>query len=62
MVSVVPFPTRRYLTLLSTFSGHRMLDQPIRDRLHAALAEVIDDRGGVVEQKLSTGIWMARRT
>jgi len=62
VVSVVPFPTRRYLTLLSTFSGHRMLDQPIRDRLHAALAEVIDDRGGVVEQKLSTGIWMARRT
>ncbi|NUT38182.1 MAG: class I SAM-dependent methyltransferase [Hamadaea sp.] len=61
VVTVVPFPTPRYLALLTTFSPHRMLPEDRRARLHAALAEVIDARGGVVEQKLTTGLWLARR-
>jgi len=61
VVTVMPFDTARYLTLLSTFSPHRMLPAPKRSRLHRALADRIDARGGIVEQKLTTGLWLARR-
>jgi len=61
VVRVVPFDTARYLTLLSTFSPHRMLTEPKRARLHRALADLVDSRGGVVEQKLTTGLCLARR-
>jgi SAM-dependent methyltransferase len=60
-VRVVPFPTERYLSLLSTFSNHRMIPDALRSELHAALAEFIDARGGVLEKKLTTGIVLARR-
>jgi SAM-dependent methyltransferase len=60
-VSVVPFDTARYLALLSTFSPHRMLSDDARAHLHAELAAVIDARGGVVDQKLTTALWLARR-
>lgn len=59
--SVVHFDTRRYLTLLSTFSGHRMLPEQKRAPLHAALADLIDRHGGVLEQKITTGLWLARK-
>jgi SAM-dependent methyltransferase len=58
---MVPFETTRYLTLLSTFSPHRMLPPDHRARLHEALADFVDERGGVLEQKLTTGLWLARR-
>jgi SAM-dependent methyltransferase len=61
VVRIVPFPTLRYLRLLATFSPHRMLDEPKRVRLHAALAELIDGRGGVLHQRLATGLILARR-
>jgi SAM-dependent methyltransferase len=61
VVTVVPYDTVRYLTLLSTFSPHRMLPEQQRSRLHRALADLVDARGGVVEQKLTTGLWLARR-
>ncbi|GAA2580593.1 class I SAM-dependent methyltransferase [Dactylosporangium fulvum] len=59
--TVVSYDTARYLTLLSTFSPHRMLPEQQRSRLHRALADLVDARGGVVEQKLTTGLWLARR-
>ncbi|WP_433527922.1 class I SAM-dependent methyltransferase [Micromonospora sp. CA-263727] len=59
--TVVRYDTARYLTLLSTFSPHRMLPERQRSRLHRALADLVDGRGGVVEQKLTTGLWLARR-
>ncbi|MGY0235155.1 class I SAM-dependent methyltransferase [Longispora urticae] len=58
---VVPFPTERYLRLLSTFSNHRLLAPERRERLHAALAEVIDGHGGVLDHRLTTTLWLARR-
>ncbi len=61
VVTVVPYATSRYLTLLTTFSPHRMLPEPKRLRLHAALADLIVAHGGVVEQKLTTDLWLARR-
>ncbi|MBB5872767.1 SAM-dependent methyltransferase [Allocatelliglobosispora scoriae] len=61
LVTVVPFPTARYLALLSTFSPHRLLPEEQRATLHAALAAVIDERGGVLEQMVTTELWLARR-
>ena len=61
LVNVVPFPTARYLALLSTFSPHRLLPVEQRATLHAALAAVIDERGGVLEQRVTTELWLARR-
>ncbi|MDT5038842.1 MAG: hypothetical protein QOE03_4027 [Micromonosporaceae bacterium] len=60
--SVVPYPTARYLTLLGTFSNHRMLPAARRERLHAGIAEVVDRRGAVVEVRLGTLLTMGRRT
>jgi hypothetical protein len=61
VVRMVPFETPRYLTLLSTFSGHRMLPDDKRERLHHALARVVDERGGVVQHKLTTALWLGRK-
>jgi SAM-dependent methyltransferase len=61
VVTVLPYDTARYLTLLSTFSPHRMLPEEQRVRLHRALGDLVDARGGVVEQKLTTGLCLARR-
>ncbi|GHJ47358.1 methyltransferase type 11 [Catellatospora sp. TT07R-123] len=61
VVTVLPYGTSRYLTLLTTFSRHRLLPEPRRAALHRALAEVIDARGGVVEQKLTTVVCLTRR-
>lgn len=59
-VGIVPFLTERYLALLSTFSNHRMLPQAQRAELHAALARFIGERGGVLEQQVTTRMWLAR--
>ncbi|NUR72384.1 MAG: methyltransferase domain-containing protein [Hamadaea sp.] len=61
VIRVVPFPTPRYLRLLSTFSPHRMLPEDRRVRLHQAIADLIDGRGGVLHQQLTTGLVLARR-
>lgn len=60
--TVVPYPTLRYLALLSTFSNHRMLAAQPRDELHARIAEVVDRHGGVVESALQTVLTMGRRS
>jgi hypothetical protein len=57
----VPYDTARYLRLLSTFSPHRMLPEQQRSRLHGALADLVEAHGGVVEQKLTTALCLARR-
>ncbi len=61
VVTVLPYDTARYLTLLSTFSPHRMLPEQQRCRLHRALADLVDAHGGVIEQELTTRLWLARR-
>ena len=61
VIRLVPFPTPRYLRLLSTFSPHRMLPESRRIRLHQAIADLIDGRGGVLHQQLTTGLVLARR-
>lgn len=61
VVSVIAFPTARYLALMTTMSPHRMLPEDKRSRLHAALAAAIDERGGVVDKRITTNLWLARR-
>jgi SAM-dependent methyltransferase len=59
------YPSRRtlsgadYLTQMSTRSQLRMLPEPIRSRLLAALTDVFDD---VVPLAIETGLYLARRT
>ena len=60
-VTVVPYPTERYISLLSTFSPHRLLPSDVRQELWAAIAEFVDAHGGVLEQKLTTTLCLARR-
>jgi SAM-dependent methyltransferase len=57
----VPYPTARYLTLLRTFSNHRMLPASRREALHAGLAATIEARGGVLEVLATTELILARR-
>jgi SAM-dependent methyltransferase len=59
--ATVRYPTDRYLTLLRTFSNHRMLPGERRAALHAGLAGVIDARGGALDMSLTTGLVLARR-
>jgi SAM-dependent methyltransferase len=51
---VVPYPTERYVRLLTTFSPHRMLAEDRRARLLAGIAEVVDAHGGVLRTELRT--------
>jgi SAM-dependent methyltransferase len=59
--SPLPYPTSRYLELLTTFSNHRMLAAEHRARLHDAIGEVVDAAGGVVTVRLATLLTMGRR-
>jgi SAM-dependent methyltransferase len=60
-VSVVPYPTPRYLALVSTFSPHRMLPEDRRNALWHAIAETIDAHGGTVGVRLETTLALGRR-
>jgi SAM-dependent methyltransferase len=57
----VDYPTDRYRQLLGTFSDHRMIAADRRERLHDALAAVIDRRGGVLAVALAIQLTMGRR-
>jgi SAM-dependent methyltransferase len=59
--TVVPYPTRRYVALLGTFSGHRMLEPGRRAALFGAVAAVADAHGGVVRTDLATVLALGRR-
>ncbi len=60
-VTDVPYPAARYIRLLNTFSPHLMLPPGQRVALHEALAAVLDARGGVVVQRLTTTLAVGRR-
>lgn len=52
--------TEAYLRLLATHSDHRLLDPATRTALHGALAEVVDRRGGVIDEPHRTVLWVAQ--
>lgn len=58
--TVVPYPTQRWLSLISTFSAYRMLAPDRAHRLLAALAETVDAHGGIVPIDLATVLTLAR--
>lgn len=56
------YTCQEYLTLLNTFSGHRLLEEERRTRLLAAIGNMIDaEYGGYVEQPFVTMLYMARK-
>lgn len=59
--SMVRFPTDRYLSLMATFSPHRMLPDDLRAEVFAAVAETVDGFGGYVDVDLATVLVVARR-
>jgi SAM-dependent methyltransferase len=59
--AVIPYPTSRYLALLTTFSNHRMLPAERRELLHDGIGTVIDRAGGVVDVHLKTLLTTGRR-
>lgn len=60
-VRAEPYSTERYLRLISTFSGHRMLPPEVLDQVSSRIADVIDAHGGTVVHNLRTWLEMARR-
>jgi SAM-dependent methyltransferase len=56
------YTTATWLDLLRTHSNHRMLAEAERERLLAAVAEVIDAHGGGVTNRYLTQLWAARRS
>jgi SAM-dependent methyltransferase len=56
------FDAPRYIDLLGTYSDHALLDSTSRDRLHAAIADLIDTRfGGNLLRQAVTRLFLARR-
>lgn len=56
------FDAPRFIDLLGTYSDHALLDSASRDRLQAAVAELIDSRfGGNVLRLAVTRLFLARR-
>jgi hypothetical protein len=57
-----PYSTDGYLDLLLTYSGHRALDRPARDRLLACIARLIEDaHGGTITKRYLTELRVAHR-
>ena len=42
------YPTEHYVQLLETYSNHRLVEEGLRERLLAAVAETIDAAGGEI--------------
>ena len=56
------FDAPRFIDLLGTYSDHALLDSASRDRLHAAIAALIDSRfGGNLLRQVVTRLFLARR-
>jgi SAM-dependent methyltransferase len=56
------FDAPRFIDLLGTYSDHALLDSTSRDRLHAAIADLIDSLfGGNVLRLAVTRLFLARR-
>ncbi|GAB3416807.1 class I SAM-dependent methyltransferase [Flindersiella endophytica] len=58
--TVVPYPTQRWLSLISTFSVYRILDPARVEPLLATLTDTIDAHGGTVPVDLATVLTLAR--
>ncbi len=56
------YTTATWLDLLRTHSNHRLLDEPHRERLLAAIGEAIDAHGGSFDFRYLTQLWAARRS
>ena len=57
----ITLTTERYLKLLRTYSGHRGLDEAIREKLYAGIKGVIEQNGGQVIRPQLTVLFHARR-
>ena len=55
------YSTSEYVGLQETHSDHRMLPDEKRQRLHAAVGEVVDAHGGEVEVIYDVELYLARR-
>ena len=53
--------TEKYLKLLRTFSSHRGMEEALRQRLYAAIGEVIDSFGGQIELPQLSVLFVAQR-
>jgi SAM-dependent methyltransferase len=60
---VLEFDAPRFIDLLGTYSDHALLDSASRDRLHAALTDLVDSRlGGRLIRQAVTRLFLARRS
>jgi SAM-dependent methyltransferase len=55
------YTTSEWLDLLRTHSNHRLLDPADLDRLLAAIADVIDDHGGIYLHRYVCQLWATQR-
>lgn len=55
------FNIDQYLGLLGTYSDHLGLDESIRARLYAGIAEVIDRHGGAIDKNYEACLYMAQK-
>ncbi len=60
-VEELPYPARRYVRLMETFSSHRMLAAERRSRLHERIADIVDEHGGSLTVRLDATLILARR-
>jgi len=55
------YPTHRYLTLLETYSDHVILPGKTKDRLHRAIANLIESEGGVIRRPYLAVLHLAKK-
>ncbi|WP_420631060.1 class I SAM-dependent methyltransferase [Candidatus Leptofilum sp.] len=55
------YTTEAYLGLLGTYSDHLRLTEPKRQRLFAAIADLIEENGGVIERPYLGVLYFAQR-
>ena len=56
------YDTRRYIRVLSTYSGHRSLSDDTRRRLFRGIADLIDDAfGGRIVKGYLTTLYVAQK-
>src|SRR5258708_24501381 len=58
---VARYTTRTYLELLGTYSDHALLPDATRAALFAAIANVIDRRGGAIDVPYATFAFVAAK-
>jgi SAM-dependent methyltransferase len=61
MVEIVPYTTDQYMDLLTTYSGHRMLEPDQLDRLLTCIAGKIDREGGVINKAYAQELVIGRK-